>query len=51
MFFGEDGVHHLMAAQETLEPFQNKVCNKHLIYIALDLLLSKVIPEIYPEQR
>ncbi|KAG0243199.1 sorting nexin 25 [Mortierella sp. GBA43] len=51
MFFGEDGVHHLMAAQETLEPFQNKVCNKHLMYIALDLLLSKVIPEIYPEQR
>ncbi|KAF8928611.1 PXA domain-containing protein [Dissophora ornata] len=49
-FFGEDGVHHLLAAQEALEPFQNKACNKHLMYIALDLLLSKVVPEIYPER-
>ncbi|KAF9350988.1 hypothetical protein BGX26_010889 [Mortierella sp. AD094] len=49
-FFGDEGVHHLAAAQEALEPFQNKVCNKHLIYIALDLLLSKVVPELYPER-
>ncbi|KAF9434149.1 sorting nexin 25 [Entomortierella beljakovae] len=49
-FFGDNGIHHLVAAQEALEPLQNKICNKHLIYIALDLLLSKVIPEIYPEK-
>ncbi|KAG0199882.1 hypothetical protein BGX28_006907 [Mortierella sp. GBA30] len=47
VFFGDDGVHHLVAAQEALEPFQNKTCNKHLMYIALDLLLSKVVPELY----
>ncbi|KFH67832.1 hypothetical protein MVEG_06563 [Podila verticillata NRRL 6337] len=47
LFFGDDGMHHLAAAQEALEPFQNKICNKHLMYIALDLLLSKVVPEIY----
>lgn len=40
-------MHHLAAAQEALEPFQNKICNKHLMYIAMDLLLSKVVPEIY----
>ncbi|KAG0032496.1 hypothetical protein BGZ81_010763 [Podila clonocystis] len=49
LFFGDDGVHHLAAAQEALEPFQNKICNKHLMYIAMDLLLSKVVPEIYLE--
>ncbi|KAG0020239.1 hypothetical protein BGZ80_004556 [Entomortierella chlamydospora] len=49
-FFGDEGVHHLAAAQEALQPFQNKVCNKHLIYIGLDLLLSKVVPELYPER-
>ncbi|KAF9194112.1 hypothetical protein BGZ51_001091 [Haplosporangium sp. Z 767] len=49
-FFGDQGVHHLAAAQEALEPFQNKMCNKHLMYIALDLLLSKVVPELYPER-
>ncbi|GJJ74185.1 hypothetical protein EMPS_06543 [Entomortierella parvispora] len=50
VFFGKQGIHHLQAAQDALEPFQNKICNKHLIYIALDLLLSKVVPEIYPDQ-
>ncbi|KAF9204564.1 hypothetical protein BGZ49_005149 [Haplosporangium sp. Z 27] len=50
-FFGDDGVHHLVAAQEVLEPFQNKMCNKHLMYIALDLILSKVVPEIYTDVR
>ncbi|KAF9085608.1 hypothetical protein BGX29_001853 [Mortierella sp. GBA35] len=49
-FFGEQGVHHLAAAREALEPFQNKHCNKHLIYIALDLLLSKITPEVYPDR-
>ncbi|KAG0078367.1 hypothetical protein BGZ92_001487 [Podila epicladia] len=49
LFFGDDGVHHLVAAQEALEPFQNKICNKHLMYIAMDLLFSKVVPEIYLE--
>lgn len=49
LFLGNDGVHHLAAAQEALEPFQNKICNKHLMYIAMDLLLSKVVPEIYLE--
>ncbi|KAF9964912.1 hypothetical protein BGZ70_005734 [Mortierella alpina] len=50
VFFGDDGVQHLAAAREALEPFQKKQCNKHLMYIALDLLLSKVVPEIYPER-
>lgn len=51
LFFGsKQGMDHLLAAQEALEPFQNKMCNKHLIYILMDLLLSKVVPEIYPEQ-
>ncbi|KAF9920441.1 hypothetical protein FBU30_009723 [Linnemannia zychae] len=49
-FFGEQGIHHLAAAKEALEPFQNKQCNKHLIYIALDLLLSKITPEVYPDR-
>ncbi|KAF9121106.1 hypothetical protein BGW39_010842 [Mortierella sp. 14UC] len=49
-FFGEQGVHHLTAAREALEPFQNKHCNKHLMYIALDLLLSKITPEVYPDR-
>ncbi|KAG0081468.1 hypothetical protein BGZ90_008107 [Linnemannia elongata] len=49
-FFGEQGAHHLTAAREALEPFQNKHCNKHLIYIALDLLLSKITPEVYPDR-
>ncbi|KAF8942738.1 hypothetical protein BGZ47_006179 [Haplosporangium gracile] len=50
-FFGEQGVHHLAAAREALEPFQNKQCNKHLMYIALDLLLSKITPEVYPDRQ
>ncbi|KAG9326373.1 hypothetical protein KVV02_003724 [Mortierella alpina] len=50
VFFGDVGVQHLAAAREALEPFQKKQCNKHLMYIALDLLLSKVVPEIYPER-
>jgi len=50
VFFGKHGIHHLEAAQDALEPFQNKICNKHLIYIVLDLLLSKIVPEIYPDQ-
>ncbi|KAF9986515.1 hypothetical protein BGZ75_001735 [Mortierella antarctica] len=50
VFFGDLGVQHLAAAREALEPFQKKQCNKHLMYIALDLLLSKVVPEIYPER-
>ncbi|KAF9973935.1 hypothetical protein BGZ73_002804 [Actinomortierella ambigua] len=49
IFFGKDGVSHLSAAQDAMEPFQNKVCNKHLMYVAIDLLLSRVVPELYDQ--
>lgn len=31
---------------DTLEPLQNKQINKHLLYILVDLILTKVLPEL-----
>lgn len=31
---------------DTLEPLQNKKINKHLMYLLVDLVLSKVFPEL-----
>ncbi|KAI7889997.1 PXA domain-containing protein [Mucor mucedo] len=31
---------------DTLEPVQNKQINKHLLYILIDLILTKVLPEL-----
>lgn len=31
---------------DTLEPLQNKEINKHLMYLLVDLVLSKVFPEL-----
>lgn len=31
---------------EMLEPVQNKQINKHLLYLLVDLILTKVLPEL-----
>lgn len=31
---------------ETIEPLQNKQINKHLLYLLVDLVLTKVLPEL-----
>ncbi|KAI7905202.1 PXA domain-containing protein [Cokeromyces recurvatus] len=31
---------------DTLEPLQNKQINKHLLYLLIDLILSKILPEL-----
>jgi hypothetical protein len=31
---------------DTLEPLQNKQINKHLLYLLIDLILAKVLPEL-----
>ncbi|KAG0240799.1 RNA recognition motif-containing protein [Actinomortierella wolfii] len=36
LFFGKEGASHLAAAQDAMEPFQNKICNKHLIHTMSD---------------
>ncbi|KAI9486805.1 MAG: PXA domain-containing protein [Benjaminiella poitrasii] len=35
-----------MHMHDTLEPLQNKQINKHLLYLLVDLILSKVLPEL-----
>lgn len=31
---------------ETIEPLQNKQINKHLLYLLVDIVLAKVLPEL-----
>jgi hypothetical protein len=31
---------------EMIEPLQNKQINKHLLYLLVDLVLAKVLPEL-----
>ncbi|KAI7870853.1 hypothetical protein BDF14DRAFT_1420794 [Spinellus fusiger] len=35
---------------ETLEPIQNKYINKHLMYLLVDLISSRILPELLEEK-
>ncbi|KAL1925276.1 uncharacterized protein VTP21DRAFT_159 [Calcarisporiella thermophila] len=44
---GEDITEQLKAVHHALAPFQrNKFVNKHLIYLVLDLIISRIAPEL-----